>query len=70
MAPVPLRTGGFLTSCSRKGGFTITGFLPGWLAAAALVICTGKIAEIVGEEQAVPGWLLLVAVLLAVGTLP
>jgi hypothetical protein len=40
------------------------------LAAAALVICTGKIVDVIGEEQPVPRWLLPVAGLLAAGTLP
>ena len=48
----------------------MTGFLPGWLAAAALVICTGKIVDVIGEEQPVPRWLLPAAAMLAAGTLP
>jgi hypothetical protein len=48
----------------------MTSFLPGWLAAAALVICTGKIIDVIGEQQSVPRWLLPAAAVLAAGTLP
>jgi hypothetical protein len=46
------------------------GFLPGWLAVTALVICTGKLVDVVREKQPVPRWLLLVAGVLAAGTPP
>jgi hypothetical protein len=48
----------------------MTSLLPGWLAVAALVICTGKIVDVIREKQSVPRWLLLVAGGLAAGTLP
>jgi hypothetical protein len=48
----------------------MTGFLPGWLATAALVICTGKIVDVIGQKQPVPRWLVPAAIVLAAGTLP
>jgi hypothetical protein len=48
----------------------MTGFLHGWLAAAALVICTGKIVGVISEKQPVPHRLLAAAGVLAAGTLP
>jgi hypothetical protein len=48
----------------------MTGFLPGWLAAAALAICTGKIVGVISEKQPVPHWLLAAASVLAAGTIP
>jgi hypothetical protein len=61
--------GGFLASGSRKGDLNMIGFLPGWLAVAALVICTGKLVDVVREKQSVPRWLLPAAGVLAAGTL-
>jgi hypothetical protein len=47
----------------------MTSLLPGWLAVAALVICTGKLVDVVREKQSVPRWLLPAAGVLAAGTL-
>jgi hypothetical protein len=36
---------------------------------AALVICAGKVAGVIGQKQPVPRWLLPVAGMLVAGTL-